>query len=313
MVKRCNAVVIWGIALVLGLSLNARAEVVDRIVALVNDEIITLRELNDAAQPYVEKVMASQKTDEQKKKITDQIRSEILSKLIDGSLTKQAAVTYGIVVDDTDVDMAIDNFKKAHNLDDEGLEKGLASEGLTLETYRARMKDQILQSRLLTRAVRSKIIVTDEDVKAYYEAHAEQFAGTRKYHLRNILTLTEDKIKEVVAKLKQNEDFSALAKTYSVGSNASEGGDLGIFDIDSVSHEIKDAIAGLGKGEYTGIVKTGTAYQILYVDDIVTEGNLSLEAAGDKIREILYRTQGEKQFKDWIKKLKQNAHIKLML
>lgn len=313
MVRRQIAVVVMGLALIFGFSMDSRAEVVDRIVALVNDDIITLRQLNEVVQPYREKVMASQQSDGQKEKIIEQIKADMLNKLVDASLTKQAAVTYGIRVDDQEVDMAIENFKKAHNLDDAGLTAGLAQEGLSMEIYRERMKDQILQSRLVTRAVRSKIVVTDEEVKDYYDSHRDQFAGTRKYRLRNILTSTEAKMREVVERLLKKEDFSGLAKTYSIGSNASQGGDLGVFDIDSVSQDIKDAIEGLGKGEFTKVLNTGSAYQILYVDDIVTEGNLTVEEAGDKIREVLYRTQGEKLFNDWIKKLKQNAHIKIML
>lgn len=313
MVKTRNAVFIWGFALILGFGTHVRADVVDRIVALVNDDIITLRQLNEAAQPYEDKIMASQQTDAQKKAILDQVRTDILNKLVDASLTKQAAVKYGIMVGDEDVDMAIDNFKKARNLSDEDLLKGLAAEGLDMETYRSRMKDQILQSRLLTRAVRSKIIVTDEEVRSYYEANLDQFSGTRKYHLRNILTANEAEIKEVISGLEQGQDFATLAQTYSKGSNASEGGDLGIFDIDSVNTEIREAIDGLGKGEYTEILKTGSVFQIIYVDEIVMEGNLTLEEAGDKIREVLYRSQGEKQFKEWIEKLKQDAHIELML
>lgn len=313
MVKRRNAFFVWSLALVLGISLNARAEVVDRIVALVNDDIITLRQLNEATEPYREKILASAQSDEQKQALVSQLESNMLDQLIDASLTKQEAVKYGIEVSETDIDNAIDNFKRSNNLDETTLKRGLAAEGLTMADYRERMKDQILQSMLINRAVRSKIIVTDEDIEAYYQANIENFSGLRKYRLKNILTRTEPKMKEVVSRLSRGEDFSALAQEYSIGSNAGDGGDLGLFDIDSFSQEIKDALKGLGKGEHTGILQTGSAYQIIYVDDIVMEGNQTLEEARDKIREILFRSQGEKQFQEWIEKLKKNAHIKRML
>lgn len=313
MVKRRTAVFIWVIAAVFGISLTAYAEVVDRIVALVNNDIITLRQLNEQTQPYKEKILASQQTDEQKKQLIDRLEKDMLEQLVDATLTKQEAVKYGISVEDSDVDRAIENFKKANNLDDTTLERGLAAEGLTIEDYRAKIKDQILQSMLINRAVRSKIIVTDDDIKAYYEANKDSFSGLKKYRLKNILTRTQDQMNEVVARLKQNADFSTLARQFSIGSNASEGGDLGLFDIDSFSKDIQDALKGLGKGEYTKVLQTGSAYQIIYVDDVVMEGNQTLEEAKDKIREILFRSQGEKQFKEWIAKLKKNAHIKLML
>lgn len=313
MLKRRNTVFILGILLILGVSVNAGAEVVDRIVALVNNDIITLRDLNEATQPYREKIVASQQTDEQKRQLMEKLNQDMLDQLVDTALTKQAAVKYGIHVNESDVDNAIGNFKKQNNLDDAALDRALAAEGLTLEDYRARMRDQILQSMLINRAVRSKIIVTDDDIQAYYDANKAHFSGLKKYHLKNILTRTEDQMKEVVARLDKNGDFSALAKEFSIGSNASEGGDLGLFDIDSFSKDIKDALKGLGKGQRTQVLQTGAAYQIIYVDDIVLEGNQSLDQARDKIRETLYRQQGEKQFKEWMEKLKSDAHIKIML
>ena len=313
MLNRRNTVFILAALLVLGVSFNVHADIVDRIVALVNNDIITLRELNKATQPYREKIMASQQTDEQKTQLIEKLNKDMLDQLVDTTLTKQAAQQYGINVGKADVDNAIENVKKNNNLDDATLEAGLAAEGLSLEEYRGKIKDQITQSMLINRAVRSKIIVTDDDIKTYYEANQEKFSGLRKYRLRNILTRTEDKMKEVVARLDKNEDFSVLAKEYSIGSNAAEGGDLGLFDIDSFSQDIKDALSGLGKGQRTQMLQTGAAYQIIYVEDIVMEGSKTLDEATNDIKEILFRQQGEKQFKEWMEKLKKNAHIKVML
>jgi peptidyl-prolyl cis-trans isomerase SurA len=313
MLKRRNAVSILGILLVLSVSFNAGAQIVDRIVALVNNDIITLRQLNKATQPYREKIAASQQSEEKKAQLLAQLDKDMLSQLVEQSLTKQAAQKHGIQVDQAEVDQAIENVKKKNNLDDASLEAGLAAEGLTMAGYRAKLKDQITQSMLINRAVRSKVIITDQDIKAYYKANEKRFLGLKKYRLRNILTRTRDQMNEVVARLDKGEDFSAVAKAFSMGSNASQGGDLGLFDIDSFSKEIKDAVTGLEKGQRTQVLQTGSAYQIIYVEDIVMEGSQTLDEAKDKIREILFRQQGEKQFKEWMKTLKKNAHIKVML
>jgi len=282
-------------------------------VALVNNDIITLRQLNKATQPYREKIAASQQSEEKKAQLLAQLDKDMLSQLVEQSLTKQAAQKHGIQVDQAEVDQAIENVKKKNNLDDASLEAGLAAEGLTMAGYRAKLKDQITQSMLINRAVRSKVIITDQDIKAYYKANEKRFLGLKKYRLRNILTRTRDQMNEVVARLDKGEDFSAVAKAFSMGSNASQGGDLGLFDIDSFSKEIKDAVTGLEKGQRTQVLQTGSAYQIIYVEDIVMEGSQTLDEAKDKIREILFRQQGEKQFKEWMKTLKKNAHIKVML
>ena len=288
-------------------------EIIDRIVAVVNNEIVTLSQLNKATLVYRANIEASQNSQTRKQELISQLETDMLNQLVENSLTVQEAVKYGIEVQDEDVDRAIENFKKSNNLDQDGLERGLAAEGMTLEEYRARMKDQILQSMLVNRAVRSKIVITDDEIKAYYDTHKDVFTGTRKYHLKNIIAQNEEDIKTVQEGLKHKASFAELAKKYSIGSNASQGGELGLFDIASFSEQIRTAVEGLGKGEYTQVMNTGGAFQIIFVEDIVMEGGLTLEQATTKIQDILFRERGEKQFKEWMQSLKKNAHIKLML
>lgn len=289
------------------------AEVVDRIVAIVNNDIITLSELNKAAQPYRQNVEASQNSNARKKELLRQMETDMLNQLVETSLANQEAEKFGIKVTDEDVDRAVENFKQENRLDDEGLERGLAASGMTLADYRKRLKTQIQQSMLVNRAVRSKIIITDEDVQEYYTAHKDQFTGIRKYRLRNILTRTSEDMDLVKAKLKQNVPFQELAEEYSIGSNASEGGALGLFDITSFSEEIRNALEGLEKGGFTPVLQTGGAFQIIYVDDIVLEGSQTVDQAKKQIQDILFREQGQQQYELWIESLKKNAHIKLML
>lgn len=313
MVKTRNTICL-GIAAMLVLAGTwAQAEVVDRIVAVVNNEIITLSELNKATEVYKKNIRASQNSEARKKELIAQLETDMLQKLVDNSLSIQEAGKYGIKVTDKDVDTAIDNFKKTNNLDDDGLRRGLAAEGMTIEDYRERIKEQILQSMLINRAVRSKVIVTDTDIQTYYEANKAEFSGDKKYRLKNILTPTEEEIKKVTEKLAENGDFAALAREYSIGSNASQGGDLGVFDISSFSEQIREALKDLGKGEFTKVMQTGGAYQIIYVDDIIMEGKQTVAEAREKIQDILYRKQAKVQFEEWIESLKKSAHIKLML
>ena len=313
MVKMRNTICL-GIAAMLVLAGTwVQAEVVDRIVAVVNNEIITLSELNKATEVYKKNIRASQNSEARKKELIAQLETDMLQKLVDNSLSIQEAGKYGIKVTDKDVDTAIDNFKKTNNLDDDGLRRGLAAEGMTIEDYRERIKEQILQSMLINRAVRSKVIVTDTDIQTYYEANKAEFSGDKKYRLKNILTPTEEEIKKVTEKLMENGDFAALAREYSIGSNASQGGDLGVFDISSFSEQIREALKDLGTGEFTKVMQTGGAYQIIYVDDIIMEGKQTVAEAREKIQDILYRKQAKVQFEEWIESLKKSAHIKLML
>jgi peptidyl-prolyl cis-trans isomerase SurA len=243
-----------------------------------------------------------------------QMYSQVLNQLVENSLVAQEAKRMGITVDDADVDRAVENFKKEHNLDQERLELGLAAQGMTLGQYRERIREQITQSMIVSRAVRAKIVITDEEINAYYNSHYQDFKAKKKYHLKNIIVKDSTALATVQGKLEKKVDFSQVAKDYSIGSNASSGGELGTFDISSFSNEIKDALEGVGKGQYTKPVDMGGAFQILYVADIISMGQGPVQEEMEKqIQDILYREHGEAQFKKWMETLKNSAHIKLML
>jgi peptidyl-prolyl cis-trans isomerase SurA len=292
----------------------AQEEVVDRIVAIVNDDIITLSQLDTATAPYRKNIEDSQESSARKKELMTQMYSQVLNQLVENSLVAQEAKRMGITVDDADVDRAVENFKKEHNLDQERLELGLAAQGMTLGQYRERIREQITQSMIVSRAVRAKIVITDEEINAYYNSHYQDFKAKKKYHLKNIIVKDSTALATVQGKLEKKVDFSQVAKDYSIGSNASSGGELGTFDISSFSNEIKDALEGVGKGQYTKPVDMGGAFQILYVADIISMGQGPVQEEMEKqIQDILYREHGEAQFKKWMETLKNSAHIKLML
>lgn len=319
MAKQCKRVKAALLAAVLGIAISGMGEasfatqVIDRIVAVVNDEIITLAELNKISSPYVQEIEASGKSSTEKKELTRAVYQDILNKLIDRSLANQEAVKLNISVSDADVERAIENFKKLNGLDQDGLVKALEADGLTYEDYRERMRTDILQTLLINRAVRSRVIVTEADVKAYYDAHQNEFSGKRTYHLRNILTDSETAVKQVASLLEQNGSFAELAKQYSTASNAADGGDLGVVDINNFSDAVKNAVSPLKAGEHTGVIRTGQGFQIIYVEKVLSEGGTSFESVQDQIHELLHRQMSRDKFENWVKEIKENAHIKVML
>ncbi|EIM63048.1 SurA N-terminal domain-containing protein [Desulfobacter postgatei] len=289
-------------------------EVVDRIVAIVNDDIVTLSQLDMAAAPYRKNIETSQESSARQKELMAQMYTQVLNQLVENSLVVQEAKRMGITVDDTDVDNSVENFKKEHNLNQERLELGLAAQGLTLSQYRERIREQILQSMIVSRAVRAKIVVTDEEINAYYQSHYQEFKDKKKYYLKNIIVRDSTDLSTVLVKLENEVDFSQVAKNYSIGSNASSGGELGEFDISSFSDVIKAALEGVGKGQYTKPIDMGDSFQILYVADIISQSQGPVQKEVEKqIQDILYREHGEIQFNKWMENLKNSAHIKIML
>lgn len=296
-----------------GFCQSASADIVDRIVAIVDTDIVTLVQLNKETAPYIKNIETAAYSPEKKKEMIQTVTVKMLDSLIDRSLTQQEAKKYRIDVSDAEIDAAIENVKKTRSISQEDLEKALYYQGVSLKEYRENIEKQILQGRLINQAVKSKVIITESDIKKEYEANAEKYSGKKKYHLRNILMENETAINEVKNKLDEKENFASLAQQYSNASNAKDGGDLGTFDIHNFSDNLKESISKLNKGEYTNVISTTQGFQIFYIEDIVQEGGKTYEQAHDEIHESLYREQVEKKFATWLESLKKKAHIKVLL
>ncbi len=313
MEKRINRSILFLIMIYWIFCCSASAEVVDKIVAIVNSDIITLVELNKETSAYRDKIQAAAYSEDRKQKMIQEINTKVLNTLIDNSLTNQEAKKYGIKVSDNVLDKSVENMMASRSLTLEELKKALDREGLTLTEYRKNIKNQILRSKLINYAVKSKVVILKSDIELYYENHKKNYSGLKKYYLRNILLNNEEKIQEISRQLNEKKDFKRLAKEYSIAPNAKDSGDLGLFDIQNFPSNIKTEIAKLKKGQFTDIITTSQGFQIFYIEDIVFEGRKTLDQASDEIRKILYSEQAEKKFKTWIDSLKQNANIKIML
>ncbi len=311
--KKINWVIFSLVLIGFGFCGSISAEVIDRIVAIVNNDIVTLVQLSKETAPYIEKIESSGYSEEKKNEAVKQINNKILMAMVDRSLTQQEAQKYRITVSDTEIENALENIKKERSYSQEEFENALKKEGRTIKEYREDIRKQILQSKLINNAVKSKVVVTESEIKKYYDANAKKYSGQKKYHLRNILMDNEDGLKQIRKKLDAKEDFSGLAKQYSLLPNASEGGNLGLFDINNFSENIKEIISGLNKGDYSNVISTTQGFQIFYIENIVLDGNKTYEQAHDEIQENLYNEQVKKKFETWLESLKENAHIKIML
>ena len=167
-------------------------QVVDRIVAIVNDDIIMLSELEKAIIPYKEQIISRDLGEQEAAGLLFNVRQKMLDKLIGEKLTDQEIERLKLSVSEKEIDDAIEQIKKANFLTDESLRDALKKEGLTMIDYRKEIKAQILRPRLINYEVKSKVIVTDEDILAYYKAHPETYGGSQKYHLRAIMVNVDD-------------------------------------------------------------------------------------------------------------------------
>ncbi len=300
------------------------AEIVDRIVAVVNDDIITLSDLNRALKPFRDRFQALGYEDSSQAQLSDKLQREVLDRLIEQKLTDQQIKRTRLEVGEEEIDGAIKNIKEKNLYSDEDLQKALAAEGMSLEEFRANLKEQILRSRLVNREVKAKIVITEQEIKSYYEAHAEEYGRELKYHLRNIILrlprgATESekrgvrrKMEEVQEKLKNGEPFETLARQYSESDLAASGGDLGQFKLQILSLQLQEALKGLGEGEYTPILETDQGYQIFFIQEIKATPGRPLTEVSEAIHEKLYAQVVEDRFKEWLQELRRNSHIQVI-
>ena len=300
------------------------AKIIDRIVATVNDDIVLLYDLNQTIKPYVNRINASDYPFEQKRKMLFKIREDALNMIIEKKLAHQEIKRFKISVSEQQITNAIERMKKSRFITDEELREELKKQGLNYKEYRQQIKEDILREKLISHQVQSKIVITSEDIKTYYEKHKEIYSEKKKYHLRNIVLKVPEgadetekrnifkKIVAVLSQLEQGEPFDKLAKIHSDSPLASEGGDLGLFDIKDLSAQLQEAVKRLKEGEYTPVLDTDQGYQILYAQKIKKSPGKTLEEATSEISRKLYKETVNSKYTSWLKDLKSRSHIKII-
>jgi len=299
-------------------------QVVERIVAVVNDEVITLFDLNQVLAPYESQILAMGYADDKQEQMRFKVREDMLNQLIDQKLTDQEIKRYKISVSDKEIDGTVEQIKNANHYTDESLRNILASQGMSYEEYREKIKEQILRSKLVNIEVRSRVVITPEETKAYYERHPELFQGIRRYHLRNILMKAPvsknpnaeqdvaEKFKLVLDQLRAGQSIEDLARRYSEAPNRDQGGDVGFFSLDQLSPQLQEHLRDLKAGDVTPILRTDQGFQVFYVEAVEAGEGRTLEEATAEIQDRLYKEIVDSKFKEWLQELRRRSHIKIV-
>ncbi len=309
---------------------NVSAGIVDRSVAIVNNDTITLSEVNELGQSYFKKISDTTPPDQ----LADALykaRRTVIEKLIDRKLMVQEAQKLKIQVSDQDVDGAIQRIISNNKSNMEQFRKELQSMGMSEKQYREELRDQILSSRLVNYEVRTKVVIPEEKILDYYDNHFMDQAEGGAYYLQQIGTIwghpladgavptqeeAKEKIRKAYALAKNGDNFKELARTYSDLPNAQDGGDLGMFQLDELAAYIREAVAHVKAGDLSPIVATGNGFIFFKVVSTDSKGKIvakaSYESVKDQIREKLYQEAMAARFKDWMQSIREKAYIKIL-
>jgi peptidyl-prolyl cis-trans isomerase SurA len=308
-----------GVALLAALGTARAVKVIDRVVAVVNDEIILETELEQFAAPQYR---GPDPSTSEGKKAWDELKRKVLDVLIDGKLMQEQAVELKLTVTPDEVDRAVEQVKQQNNLDDATFNQALKAQGFSMETYRKGLKKQILELKVVSTAVRSRVSISDDEVMAAYKQSERSMSNERQAHLRQILIAMPDRAapqdverkRAVAAKVvelaRSGTSFVELAKQYSDddGTKAS-GGDLGFMGKGMLVETLDDAVAQMEPGDVRGPLRTERGWVVLQLVERKAADMKAFEEVRDQLKKQLYDQQVEKAQQSWLKELRKKAHI----
>lgn len=300
------------------------ATIIDKIVAIVNGEIITLAELERYYSKLRDGSEASGNLGEKRAKIFES-RKKVLDRLIEEKLVDQQCKKSSIKVSARDLDMAIENVKKVNAITDEQLRNALLAEGLSFEDYRQQLREQIRRAKLVSRAVRNKVIVDEDRLKRFYREHVEQFKEPNQIRASHILIVipqdADDLLVEalrhkgetILGRLRLDEDFQELARLYSDDASAKNGGDLGFFKRGELLPEFERATFNLKPGQVSGLVRTKLGFHIIKVTERKEGSVIPYGEVTEKVRNRYIKEESKRLYEAWLKKVKAESFIEVKL
>lgn len=306
------------------LCVSAQAGVADRIVAVVNDEVITLSELNNAFEPYLERFTANYQGPDREKALGE-TKTALLNRMIDNLLMEQESRKTGVTVRNEEVTDAINDMQKQRKISPEEFRKAMQREGITLDAYRKDIRDQLVRLKLIRRDIKSKVAVTDEEIGEYYRKHREDYDGKEAVRIRQILLLlpkeenpaVKEKLRAdadaIHKRLLNGEPFEPLSAKFSQGPAAAEGGDIGYIEKGMIHSEVEDAAFSLPLNQISGVIESSVGFHIVQVVDRRGAGIKAIENVREEIREKIDREKMEKKFGEWLVELRKKSHIEIKL
>ena len=273
--------------------------ITDRVVAVVNNDAITLAELQEAVAAY-------QQETKQRTGATDDLLKQFLGKLIDNRLQIQEADREKIVVDDVELSEELgERYKKFGAKTIEEFEDMVKAQGITMETVRKRLRDSLKVSKVVRRKVGLRVSVTDREIDAYLGKNRDKLETGLPYHARHILVApqTDSDAAWEAARIRADMVVAALR----------DGGDLGTLKRGELSPEIEAQILALSPGEISPPYRSSLGWHVFRLESKDTLEGDSLQRARQQIREILFREKYEARLDAWLKEIKQRAIIEVRM
>lgn len=302
-------------------SAEASRVLVDRVVAVVNDDVILHSEMMRRVAPLSADLDRIADARERQRRL-DKLESQVLGDMISEELIVQAATESKLDVSAKEVQAALDDIMTQNKLDETQFSEALRLQGYTMAGYRRDVRRQLLRFRAVNMIVRPRITISDDEVKVRYEEMNRRSAAVKRVHLRHVLVAlpqnpTSQQIAEakaratdVLERARNGEEFATLAKRYSDDeATKAAGGDLGWIDRGSIATEWEVIVFAMNKGETRGPINGPRGLHVFHVEELEKNEQKPLDEVKDQIRGDLLRQELGRQSKQWIDELRKKAFV----
>lgn len=282
----------------------------DRIVAVVNDELILYSELRSKVKEIKERLNPSATIPE------TELERQVLTQMVEDKLIRQAMKNLKINVDDQTVSRAVEKIRQDKGLTEEQFITSLQKEGFTLEEFKRHVREELERVMLIEKVFQAKTIVTDAEIDQYVRSNPEKEIPMVNLSVMFIPRNSDISGEEILRRLRAGADFYELAKKYSKGPNASEGGRVGWVNVHDLAGKLQEVVEKLSPGQISPVLSSGAGDFIVKVEDKRVERvilNASDPKEREKIRNMLIQQEVERKFREWLRGLKEKAYIRISL
>jgi len=303
---------------------SVHGRVVEKIAAVVGEDIILSSEVEEKAGPFLSEVAHITDATERAARASS-IRREALDRLVDERLVLQQATELRLTVSSEEVDRSIEEIKKQNSLDDDQLKQALAGQNMTMAQYRQSLKRQIMRMRVVNIAVGSKVSVSDEEVQSYYDRHMKSGSNVqvRASHIFfaipenadvGVVAERQAAVQKVLARARAGEDFAKLAKELSEdAATRSDGGDLGYFGRDMLPKAIEELVFSMRVGDVRGPVRADRGFHVIKLVDRKVKEAKPFEEMRDDLRAQIHQKEMERQTKIYLTDLRKKTLVDIRM
>lgn len=296
---------------------SAEADVIERVVATVNNEAIFLSDLRTRAVPFLPQV-ADAPTETERMSRLKELYDELLNFLIDEQLVRQLAASSGIRVTDADIDGAIENLRMQNNMTEEQFREALDAQGFTMRQYRKDLKRQLIRLKVVNQRVRSRVNVTEEEVRARYEERARSEGNDIRFRVSYLVVPVGEGASAIQVAAKRQEAVQLRAgltpENFEARAEELGGGDLGWLTQGDLPEELERPILALDAGEISEPVRGSKGFHIFFL----VERQVGTDFPSfDEMKEELFREMLDaamiRQEKIFLDEIRRSAVINRML